>query len=205
MKKQIYFIAGIFLFVTCFWLGCSSCERHKKINARNSALIRNKDSVDFINRRIQATNSQITSLATEKDAKVYLCNSLYDSLHLTIHNYPWASSFIFAFDKEPIEIFWDYANKKTPEEMDNLLKMQVVLAAYSLWGNNADTINLVRSKFKYYDYLKHNFLDEIGQLKEQLKPLQASMKEDSNTLKVLDKQQDIISKELETLNAEGIL
>lgn len=154
---------------------------------------------------MQATNAQITSLASEKDAKVYLCNSLNDSLHLTIHNYPWASSFIFAFDKEPIEIFWDYANKKSPEEMDNLLKMQVVLAAYSLWGNNIDTINLVRSKFKHYDYLKHNFLDEIGQLTEQMKPLQESNKEDSNTLKVLSRQQEIINQELETLHSEGIL
>lgn len=205
MKKQIYLCIGIFLFVTCFWLGCSSCEKHKKINVKNSELIRKKDSIEFLYRRIQTTNSQITSLASDRETKYYLCNSLNDSIKWTIHNYPWASSFIYAFDKEPIEIFWDYANSESPEEMNNLLKKQIILAMYALWGDNADTINLVRSKFNHYDHLKHNFLNEIGQISEQMKPLQTNSKEDSLTIIILNKEQSIISKELETLNAEGII
>ena len=177
-----------------------ACKDQKAIDETLAVKSVLTDSINTRQDHINNDSTQITSLSKSSTDEYTHSEALEKSTDSLVHDCPFASAYIYRFDKQPIDIFWTYVNAQSDEDRDKLLKGDILLGAYYLIGSNADTVIKVRTLLKSYDDGKKTCIKNIAANDAQVTTLRSDINSHQQKITELRRLVKIQDDKLATLN-----
>lgn len=146
----------------------SSCGHQKEIDELKQQINNVAFEIADKNHEIQQEKKSIDSLVNEIETQYNAIRMVQKSTDSTIKDSPMASAYIREFDKEPIDVLWEYAAAEDQEHVNFLLFAHTVLILYGQYGTNQDIITTVRTSLKNLDTQKKGYISQIRELRQEI-------------------------------------
>jgi len=138
------------------------------------------------------------SFKTEIDHQTDLCDALNDSTQSCTNENLMASAYIFVFDKNPIDIFWEYVNTNDSEKKTLVVIGLIALRAYE--ENNKIFVDSIRNNFRHLDQQKRQCIRKISDAQHKVQQAEQAIKRTGEKIGELDSQKEEYNRQLKKLN-----
>lgn len=181
-----------------FFTSCNNNE--EKIAQLNSQINGIHDEITKTENTISEYRNVITQLENRKSQEYVNARDLIEHTDAFIKEYPMASSYVYVYDKEPLDILVDYFSKQSEEERDKVIAMHLILQVYYNIGHNADTVAHFRNHLREIDNSKRACMTSIDSLSTVISNYQDEIGKHEVELQFLSTTEDSLNNELRLAN-----
>jgi septal ring factor EnvC (AmiA/AmiB activator) len=182
-KRPLFILLAIVMLCACNQEEISSLRA--KIDFKNNQISTYKGDISQV-------DSYLVSLNNQKETLRSQCQFIHDSIGRFIREYPFATAYIYRFDREnPIDIIQDYLDASNDDERSKILLGDLILVLYYGLGHNIDTVYLARKTLRGFDQRSQSALEDLKSLREEIDDCILRKEKINSSIAIL--QQDIKS------------
>lgn len=171
-----------FLFILFAAMICTACNNDRinslksEIDFKNSQILSCRDNLSQI-------NSYLGILSSQKEELRSQCVERNDSIKSFIREYPFATAYIYRFDRElPLDILQDYLDAANEDERSAILLGDLAMIFYYNMDHNRDTVNFARQKLNDFNQRSRTALENINSLIENIDDCTNKIEKINNTI-----------------------